>query len=100
MVTEPDFSTLGSYRTGQNLELLLAAVAHLHVQAMRSVPVAVYDVRLAVTVEVSERHPAAMLHGVLHPWATEGKEGEVNKCPYITQHVHMTGFQALQLEPN
>lgn len=45
---------------------LLFAVVHLHVQAVRPVPVAVDDVCLAVAVKVSQSNPSSMLHGILH----------------------------------
>lgn len=45
---------------------LLFPVVQLHEEAMRSVPVAVDDVRPAVPVEVGQSDASAVLHGVLH----------------------------------
>lgn len=50
-----------------HLELLFAVI-QLHIQAVRSIPVSIDDVCLAVAVEVCQSDPSAVLHGVLHTY--------------------------------
>lgn len=45
---------------------LLFPVVQLHEEAMRSIPVAVDDVRPAISVEIRQSDASAVLHGVLH----------------------------------
>lgn len=48
--------------------------AHLQVEAMGTVPVAVDNVHFAVTVEVGQGDAAPVLVGVVHPWRGERRE--------------------------
>lgn len=48
----------------------------LQVEAVRPVPVAIDDVHSAVAVEVSQRHTASVLVGVIQPWGTARAQGE------------------------
>lgn len=61
--------TKKSYKIPKKTHLeLLFTVIQLHVQAMRSIPVPIDDICPAVTVEVCQSNPSAMLHGVLHTY--------------------------------
>lgn len=50
--------------------------AHLQVEAMGTVPVAVDNVHFAVTVEVGQGDAAPVLVGVVHPWRGKGESPE------------------------
>lgn len=53
----------------------------LQVEAVRPVPIAVDDVHSAVAVEVSQRHTASVLVGVIQPWGTARAQGETGTPP-------------------
>lgn len=55
----------------------------LQVEAVRPIPVAVHDVHSAVPVEVSQRHTASVLVGVIQPWGTARGQGETGTPPCL-----------------
>lgn len=55
----------------------------LQVQAVRPVPVAIDDVHPAVAVEVSQRHSAPVLVGVIQPWGAARGQGETGTPPCL-----------------
>lgn len=63
----------------------------LQVEAVRPVPVAIDDVHPAVAVEVSQRHTASVLVGVIQPWGTARGQGEMGTPPCLLAPAHLLG---------
>lgn len=66
---------------GPHPESDAAGSSALQVEAVRPVPVAIDDVHSAVPVEVSQRHTASVLVGVIQPWGTARGQGETGTPP-------------------
>lgn len=63
--------------------------AHLQVEAVGAVPVAVDDVHFAVAVEVRQSHPSPMLVGVVHTWEEEQRPS--GQCPCGSRDAELAG---------
>lgn len=78
---------------------LLFAVVHLHVQAMRSVPVPVDNVCLAVTVEVSQSNPSSMLYGIFHTCSYMVMCSIIREClPCVLHLIHIICWELTDLQ--
>lgn len=63
--------------------------AHLQIEAVGAVPVAVDNVHFAVAVEVRQGHPSPVLVGVVHTWE-EGQEPSGQR-PCGSRDTHLAG---------